>query len=194
MSILRTLDRRDTMPDTLMIYSSPNEERMIFRDELSALHEKHSSLTVIQRFTDEEGMFELDQLEEVCPDWQERGTWACGPTPMLDAAVEFWEEAGRREEAASRALLHSSWASDAEGGTITFANSGKKVEVDGATTLLEAGEEAGVGHALRLPHRHLPHLHADHGVREDQGPAQRRGAQRRRTRTSRPASPPPAAT
>ena len=144
MSILRTLDRRDTMPDTLMIYSSPNEERMIFRDELSALHEKHSSLTVIQRFTDEEGMFELDQLEEVCPDWQERGTWACGPTPMLDAAVEFWEEAGV-DKKLHLERFSTELGGDAEGGTITFANSGKKVEVDGATTLLEAGEEAGVG-------------------------------------------------
>ena len=32
-----------------------------------------------------------------------------------------------------------------EGGTITFRTSGKSVEVDGATTVLEAGEEAGVG-------------------------------------------------
>src|SRR3712207_7170584 len=32
-----------------------------------------------------------------------------------------------------------------EGGTITFRNSGKSIEADGATTVLEAGEEAGVG-------------------------------------------------
>ena len=144
MSILRTLDRRDTMPDTLMIYSSPDEDRMIFRDELTKLHEKHSNLTVIQRFTDKEGMFELKELEKVCPDWQERGTWACGPTPMLDAAVEFWEKAGV-DKKLHLERFSTDLGGDAEGGTITFANSGKKVEVDGATTLLEAGEQAGVG-------------------------------------------------
>ena len=145
MSMLRTLDRRDTMPDALVVYSSPTEDRMIFRDELKALHEKHPTLTVVQRFTDEEGMFELaTDLEKVCPDWRERGTWACGPAPMLDAAEEHWEEAGLSKQ------LHLERFSlelggDAEGGTITFANSGKQVEVDGATTLLEAGEQAGVG-------------------------------------------------
>ena len=34
---------------------------------------------------------------------------------------------------------------EAEGGTITFQTSGKTAEADGATTVLEAGEEAGVG-------------------------------------------------
>ena len=37
MAMLRTLDRRDTMPDVVMHYSSPTEERMIFRDELDDL-------------------------------------------------------------------------------------------------------------------------------------------------------------
>ncbi|HWJ81539.1 MAG TPA: 2Fe-2S iron-sulfur cluster-binding protein, partial [Nocardioides sp.] len=32
-----------------------------------------------------------------------------------------------------------------EGGTLSFQNSGRSIEVDGATTVLEAGEEAGVG-------------------------------------------------
>ena len=144
MSMLRTLDRRNTMPDTLVLYSSPTEERMIFRDELRRLHEKHPDLNVVERFTDLEGMFELHQLSEVCPDWRERGTWACGPAPMLDAAEEHWEDAGLTEQ------LHLERFSlelggDAEGGTITFANSGKTIEVDGATTLLEAGEQVGVG-------------------------------------------------
>jgi ferredoxin-NADP reductase len=144
MSMIRTLDRRDTMPDAVMIYSSPTEDRMIFRDELRQLHEKHPTLTVVERFTDSEGMFELKELDKVCPDWRERGTWACGPAPMLDACEEFWEEADLEDQ------LHLERFSlelggDAEGGTITFANSGKTIEVDGATTLLEAGEKAGVG-------------------------------------------------
>jgi len=34
MAMLRTLDRRGTMPDVVMHYSSPTSDRMIFRDEL----------------------------------------------------------------------------------------------------------------------------------------------------------------
>ena len=40
-SMLRTLDRRGTMPDAVLIYSSPTEDRMIFRDELRGLHDTH---------------------------------------------------------------------------------------------------------------------------------------------------------
>jgi ferredoxin-NADP reductase len=145
MSMLRTLDRRGTMPDVVLHYSSPNAERMIFRDELRALHEKHESLKVIERFTDEEGIFDLADLDSVVPDWRERGTWACGPAPMLDAAEEFWREADLEDELHLERFSVNLGDGDAEGGTITFANSGKSVEVDGATTILEAGEQAGVG-------------------------------------------------
>ncbi len=144
MSMLRTLDRRGTMPDALVVYSSPTEDRMIFRAELRELHERHPSLTVVERFTDAEGMFALAELDTLCPDWRERGTWACGPAPMLDAAEEHWEQAGiARQLHLERFSLEL--GGDAEGGTITFANSGKQVQADGATTLLEAGEQAGVG-------------------------------------------------
>ena len=37
MAMLRTLDRRGTMPDVVVHYTSPTEERMIFRDELGEL-------------------------------------------------------------------------------------------------------------------------------------------------------------
>jgi stearoyl-CoA 9-desaturase NADPH oxidoreductase len=145
MSILRTLDRRDTMPDAVLHYSSPDEDRMIFRDELRALHDKHPSLTVIERFTDVEGMLSLEDLDDLVPDWRERGTWACGPGPMLDACEAHWQDAGAENQLHLERFSLELGGSDAEGGTITFANSGKKIEVDGATTLLEAGEEAGVG-------------------------------------------------
>jgi ferredoxin-NADP reductase len=144
MSMLRTLDRRGTMPDVVMHYSSPTPERMIFRDELVALAERHEGLTLHQLHTDTDGMLDLADLDEICPDWRERETWACGPGPMLDAAEEHWEKAGLEDE------LHLerfslSLGGDGEGGTITFRNSNKTIEADGATTVLEAGEEAGVG-------------------------------------------------
>jgi len=145
MSMLRTLDRRGTMPDAVLVYSSPTEDRMIFRDELRALHDRHPGLRVVERFTDRQGMFGLDELDGVCPDWRERGTWACGPAPMLDAAEEHWRAADLEDRLHLERFSLDLGGSDAEGGTITFANSGKQVEVDGATTLLEAGEQAGVG-------------------------------------------------
>ena len=85
----------------------------------------------------------MDRVTEVCPDWKTREAWVCGPAPMLAAAETRWEQADSHEtlhlERFSAVLTTS-----AEGGRVTFAASGKAADVDGATTLLEAGEAAGI--------------------------------------------------
>lgn len=148
MAMLRTLDRRGTMPDVVMHYSSPTEERMIFRDELDQLEEKHERLTIHRLHTDVDGMLDLaapDGLDRICPDWRERETYACGPGPMLDAITEHYEEHGLEERLHLERFSLELGGEGGEGGTITFRNSGKSIDADGATTVLEAGEQAGVG-------------------------------------------------
>jgi stearoyl-CoA 9-desaturase NADPH oxidoreductase len=145
MSMLRTLHRRDSMPDVVLHYSSPTPDRMIFRDEISALEQQHDGLQVIRLHTDTDGMLDPKDLDQVCPDWRERETWACGPGPMLDAIEEQFESAGLVEQLHIERFSLQLGGDGGEGGTLTFRNSGKSVEVDGATTVLEAGEEAGVG-------------------------------------------------
>ncbi|GAA5153753.1 ferredoxin reductase [Nocardioides marinquilinus] len=145
MSMLRTLDRRGTMPDVVLHYSSTGPDRMIFRDELRTLHERHDALEVIERHTDAEGPLDVGDLDDVVPDWRERETWACGPAPMLDAVEEHFEHQGLAEHLHVERFTLDRGGDGGEGGTVTFRSSGKEAEVDGATTLLEAGEEAGVG-------------------------------------------------
>lgn len=145
MAMLRTLDRRGTMPDVVLSYSSPTRERMIFRSELLALVQRHPGLTLHERHTDTDGVMGLEELGVLCPDWRDRETWACGPGPMLDAAEQFWQRAGLKEQLHLERFSLIFQGDGGEGGTITFQNSGKTVEVDGATTVLEAGEKAGIG-------------------------------------------------
>ena len=145
MAMLRTLDRRRTMPDVVLHYSSPNADRMIFRDELSDLEERHEGLAIHRLHTDTDGMLELAALDEICPDWRNRETWACGPGPMLDAITEHYEEAWLEKQLHLERFSLELGGDGGEGGSITFRNSNKTVEVDGATTVLEAGEQAGVG-------------------------------------------------
>jgi ferredoxin-NADP reductase len=145
MAMLRTLDRRGTMPDVLLVYSSPSPERMIFRAELQEMAGRHERLRLHEQHTDTQGLLTLDALGRICPDWQERQTWACGPAPMLDAAEEFWEQHGLRDRLHLERFTLKISSDGGEGGTIRFLNSGKEIEADGATTLLEAGEKAGVG-------------------------------------------------
>lgn len=145
MSMLRTLDRRRTMSDVVLHYSSPTAERMIFRDELLELEQKHDGLRLHQLHTDSDGMLELADLDTICPDWKQRETWACGPGPMLDAVSEHFEEAGLEEQLHLERFTLELGGQGGEGGKLTFRNSNKNIEVDGATTILEAGEQAGVG-------------------------------------------------
>jgi stearoyl-CoA 9-desaturase NADPH oxidoreductase len=145
MAMLRTLDRRGTMPDVVMHYASPTPERMIFADELTRLDAAHDSLRVVRRHTDDEGTLDPAMLDDVVPDWRERETWACGPGPMLDALTEHFEAAGLEERLHLERFSLDLGGEGGEGGTITFRNSGKTIETDGATTVLEAGEEAGIG-------------------------------------------------
>lgn len=149
MSMLRTLDRRGAMGDVVVHYSSTTPERMIFREELERLHDKHPSLVLHQRHTDHDGIFDAasteDGLDSLCPDWRERQTWACGPGPMLDALEEHWEREDIRDNLHTERFTLKLGGEGGEGGEVSFQNSNKSVEADGATTLLEAGEEAGVG-------------------------------------------------
>jgi ferredoxin-NADP reductase len=149
MAMLRTMDRRGAVPDVVMHYSSPTAERMIFRDELTALEERHDGLTVHRLHTDTDGMLELAHktagLDEICPDWRDRETWACGPGPMLDAIEQHFDAAGLAEQLHLERFSLKLTGDGGEGGTITFRTSGRSVEADGATTVLEAGESAGVG-------------------------------------------------
>jgi ferredoxin-NADP reductase len=154
MAMLRTLDRRSrsegrAMPDVVLHYSSPTPERMIFREELDRLEEQHPDLRIHRLHTDTEGMLDLADpargLASFCPDWRERETWACGPGPMLDAISEFFEAEGVEDRLHLERFTLQLGGEGGEGGTITFRTSGKTIEADGATTVLEAGEQAGVG-------------------------------------------------
>ena len=144
MSMLRTLDRRDSMPDVVLVYSAVHEDDMMFVHELRVLAMRFAGFTFYERFTDADGIFTPEQLDEACPDWRERETWACGPAPMLDAFSEHFEQHGRTKHLHIERFSLATVDSEAAGGMVTFGEGGKTVEVDGATTLLEAGEKAGV--------------------------------------------------
>ncbi|MBF4160233.1 ferredoxin reductase [Nocardioides acrostichi] len=149
MSMLRTLDRRGTLPDVVMHYSSPTPERMIFRDEIDALQAKHDDFEFIRLHTDTEGMLDLADatkgLDGFCSDWRDRETYACGPGPMLDAISEFFENQDASDRLHLERFTLQLGGDGGEGGNLTFRNSNKTIEADGATTVLEAGEKAGVG-------------------------------------------------
>ncbi|MBV9486296.1 MAG: ferredoxin reductase [Frankiaceae bacterium] len=143
MSMLRTMDRRGTMPDVVHVHSAPTQDQAIFRDERLALAERHEGLQTIENFDDEHGILDVEKLTKVCPDWRERETWVCGPAPMLEAAEKHWSKS-KLGKSLHIERFSADLSASAEGGHVTFSKSEKEVDLDGATTLLEAGEEAGI--------------------------------------------------
>ena len=69
MSMLRTLDRRGAMPAVVMHYSSTTPERMIFREELKQLADKHNNFTFHELHTDIDGMLDLADLVRDAARW-----------------------------------------------------------------------------------------------------------------------------
>lgn len=143
-SMLRTMDRRGDMPDVVLVHSAPTEGDVLFREELHALAAKHPTLRLHEQLTNSVGMLQLNRLGTVCADWAERQTWACGPPAMLDAAEKTWQAARIREALHLERFSIALSGAGGDGGTVTFRKSGKTAAVDGATTLLQAGEDAGI--------------------------------------------------
>ncbi len=144
MSMLRTLVRRGQLGDVMHVHSAPTKADVLFADELTRLADRHDGYELQLRATRAEGRLDLTRLDEVVPDWRERQTWACGPEALLEAAQHAWMDAGIADQlhlerfAVSRRPVHGS------GGTIEFARAGKTVTADAATSLMDAGEAAGV--------------------------------------------------
>jgi ferredoxin-NADP reductase len=144
MGMLRTLQRRQCMPDLMVVHSARNPSEALFRDELCALVESHPTFRLHEQLTEQEGKLDLRQLADVCPDWTEREAWACGPAAMLDSAEELWKANDLADRLHLERFTVELAGGGGEGGTVTFQTAGKTAEVDGTTTLMDAGEQAGV--------------------------------------------------
>ncbi|MFE6916080.1 ferredoxin reductase [Streptomyces rubiginosohelvolus] len=134
---------RDTgFDDVVMIHCAPQPQDVIFRKELHSLvADKKLRLTEVH--TDTDGKLDIARLGELVPDWAERETWACGPAGLLDAAEEHWTAHGVQERLHTE-RFRPGIAVVGDGGEVTFSTTGKTVAADGATPLLDIGEEAGV--------------------------------------------------
>jgi ferredoxin-NADP reductase len=144
MSMLRTLARRDQIADVRHIHSAPTESDVLFAAELADLARDHPGYRLEVRATRTQGRMDLASLPGLVPDWRERQTWACGPQGMLEAAQRVWADAGIAEKLHIERFAAARTAAQGAGGTVTFARSGKTAIADAATSLMEAGEDAGV--------------------------------------------------
>jgi ferredoxin-NADP reductase len=146
MSMLRHLAGEGQLNDAVLVHSAKNEEDVIFGEQLDELEAEHEGFKVHRQYTKENGRLEPSDLDEICPDWKERETYLSGPSEMLDAMDEHWDQHGDCD------LLHmerfqpklNADIEEGKGGKIVFTASDCETECDGSTPILVAGEEEGL--------------------------------------------------
>jgi stearoyl-CoA 9-desaturase NADPH oxidoreductase len=144
MSMLRTLVRRDQITDIQHIHSAPTRDDVMFAEELAALTRSHPGYQLRVRATRAEGRLDLNAIAAEVPDWEARQAWACGPEGMLNDAEKVWASAGIADHLHLERFAVTRAAPHGIGGTVTFGRTGKSVNVDGATPLMDAGEQVGI--------------------------------------------------
>ena len=160
MSMLRTMVRRGQIgaggqersdpgknsggSDVLHLHSAPTAADVLFADELAELARTHPGYRLSTRATRVQGRLEVSRIADEVPDWRDRQTWVCGPAAMLESAEKLWAAEGIAERLHLERFAAARTRDRGQGGAVTFARSGKTLAADGATSLLEAGEQAGV--------------------------------------------------
>lgn len=159
MSQLRSADARNAMPTATLLHYAPTPDAVIFRDELLGLAARHPQLIVQfihTRHSDAAlgGHFSAEQVARLCPDWQSRRTYSCGPAALLEAVESHWASANIVERLTVerfRPLLAAA-ADHALGGKLNFLSSGTCADSCGKVSILETAEHAGLApaHGCRM--------------------------------------------
>ncbi len=142
-SMLRGMRAHGEHPDIVHVHSARTREDVIFLDELEELSESEHYVLDLQ-LTRTMGKVDLADLDARVPDWTTRSAWACGPVDMLDEVESVWRSRGIENGLHVERFAIARTDNGGEGGTVFFEKSGKTTEIDGATTLLEAGEKLGI--------------------------------------------------
>ncbi|MGC4806211.1 ferredoxin reductase [Micromonospora sp. DT233] len=128
--------------DVVLVHSAPTPADVIFGAELRDLAER-GAIRLVERHTDTDGVLGVADLADLVPDHLDRQTWACGPIGLLDAVEAHWADRAVTDRLHTE-RFRPTIVSPGAGGTVTFTRAGVTVVADGATALLDAGEDAGV--------------------------------------------------
>jgi stearoyl-CoA 9-desaturase NADPH oxidoreductase len=144
MGMLRSLRGRGQFPDIVHLHSAPSEDAVIFGDELREIEKEQRGYRLHLQLTETDGKVNFDELDDIVADWQDRSAWACGPAAMLDTVEKVWKDNNIADALHMERFSIAATDKGGEGGTVKFAISDKEVEIDGATSILEAGEKLGI--------------------------------------------------
>jgi ferredoxin-NADP reductase len=128
--------------DVVVVHSAPTRDEVVFGGELRRLA-AIDRIRLVELHTDTDGMLDADRLAELVPDLDSRLTFACGPAGMLDMVTELFTTRSL-EDRLHIEQFRPTVVVAGEGGAVAYGAAGPVVDVEPGTTLLDAGEAAGV--------------------------------------------------
>ncbi len=137
---------RGTGADVVHVHSARTPEDVIFGPELRGLA-GYRFLEHHTRTPGSRGRLHAVDVAALCPDWARRTAFACGPEGLLHDLREHWADAGhdaRLHVERFRLAGPARGTAAGPGGRAQFVRSGVRTATDGRTSLLDAGERAGV--------------------------------------------------
>ena len=131
----------DRLRDVVCSHSERSAEDVIFGDELRALA-TDGRLRLVEQHTDSAGRLDVEALAALCPTSPSGRLRPAGRAACSTRSRSMGRGRARRPPA--HRAVQVELAEPGEGGTVTFTKDGTVLEVDSATPILDAGEEAGV--------------------------------------------------
>jgi ferredoxin-NADP reductase len=128
--------------DIVVVHSAPRADDVLFAGELRMLAQR-GRIRLVEIHTRTGSRLDPARLAELVDDLDQRQTWACGPTGMLDTLEQHWAATGISDRLHVERFRPAVIATG-EGGSVTFCATGTTVDDDGSRSLLDTGEAAGV--------------------------------------------------
>lgn len=128
--------------DVVVVHSAPTAADVIFGGELRRLAAR-GRLRLVEVHSGTDGRLDATALGRFVPDLTARHTWACGPAGLLDGLESHWTATGIADQLHTERFRPAVVATG-DGGEITFSATGTTIDSDGAESLLDTGEAAGV--------------------------------------------------
>lgn len=157
MGMLRQISEQRPTQNVVLLHFTPDYQRCLFTQELKGFRQQtisiNLSLTQARPQDDDiSGHFSAKLLEQVCPDWQTRQAYVCGPQSLLSAVKQHWLKAGLSSQLQQEAFVAEKTTVSGVGGQVTFSRSDKIIQANGDASLLEQAEEAGLApeHGCRM--------------------------------------------
>ncbi len=134
--------------DVQLLYYSRDDQQVLFQQELQQLEKDYDGLTITFVDSERDGFICREHLQTYCSDYDQRTTYICGPSPMIQQARKVLTDLELAEE-----KIHFEYFGAApveldanQQGAILFQASEKTIfsSSDKVQTLLEQAEEEGI--------------------------------------------------